>query len=108
MKILNVLIACEESQRMCVAFREFCHCAYSCDLQECSGGHKEWHIKGDCIPLLSGDCNFITEDGKKHEQHGKWDLIIAHPPLYLYEQGWCSMDVPHSGEDRPATFAACP
>lgn len=61
---MKVLVACEESQRVCTAFRERGHEAYSCDLQECSGGHPEWHIKGDVIPLLSE----------------KWDMIIAFPP----------------------------
>lgn len=50
----KVLVACEESQRVCVAFRERGHEAYSCDIQEPSGGHPEWHILGDCLPLLGG------------------------------------------------------
>lgn len=61
---LNVLIACEESQTSCLAFRQLGHNAYSCDMQPCSGGHPEWHIQGDAIRLLD-------------EQ---WDLVIAHPP----------------------------
>lgn len=51
---MRVLIACEESQRVCVAFRERGHEAYSCDIQACSGGHPEWHIQGDCLILLNG------------------------------------------------------
>lgn len=77
---MNVLVACEESQRVCMAFRERGHTAWSCDIQPCSGGHPEWHILGDCLPLLNGDCEFTTEAGGRHEQKGKWDLIIAHPP----------------------------
>lgn len=77
---MRALIACEESQRVCVAFRERGWQAFSCDVQECSGGHPEWHIKQDVIPLLNGCCSFYTEDGKKHSIVGKWDLIIAHPP----------------------------
>lgn len=77
---MNVLIACEESQRVCIAFRERGHNAYSCDLQDCSGGHPEWHIKGDVLPLLNGDCQFMTEGGQSVSIIGKWDLIIAHPP----------------------------
>lgn len=77
---MNVLVACEESQRVCIAFRERGHEAYSCDLKECSGSHPEWHICGDVIPLLNGKCKFKTEDGLTHEIKGKWDLIIAHPP----------------------------
>lgn len=61
---MKVLVACEESQEVCKAFRALGHEAYSCDIQECSGGHPEWHIKGDVIPLLAE----------------KWDMIIAHPP----------------------------
>lgn len=77
---MNVLIACEESQEVCKAFRKMGHLAFSCDLQECSGGHPEWHVKGDCIPLLNGSCIFNTMDGLSHSIDGKWDLIIAHPP----------------------------
>ena len=60
---MNVLIACEESQRVCIAFRNKGHNAFSCDLQPCSGGHPEWHILGDVLPLLNGYCGFTTEDG---------------------------------------------
>ena len=77
---MNVLIACEESQEVCKAFREKGHRAFSCDLQECSGGHPEWHIQGDVLPLLNGNCEFWTADGKRHTQQEQWDLIIAHPP----------------------------
>ena len=51
---MKVLVACEESQRVCKAFREKGHEAYSCDIVECSGGHPEWHIKQDVLPLLNG------------------------------------------------------
>ena len=77
---MKVLVACEESQRVCKAFREKGHEAYSCDIQECSGGHPEWHIQQDVLPLLNGNCEFKTVDGAKHQIVGKWDLIIAHPP----------------------------
>lgn len=77
---MNVLIACEESQEVCKAFRERGHRAFSCDIQPCSGGHSEWHIQGDALPLLNGNCSFFTADGAFHEQGGRWDLIIAHPP----------------------------
>ena len=69
---MRVLVACEESQAVYKAFRELGHEAYSCDIQECSGGHPEWHIQGDVLPLLKE----------------KWDLIIAHPPCtYLSKAG---------------------
>lgn len=77
---MNILIACEESQRECLAFRAKGHRAFSCDLQECSGGHPSYHIVGDVLPLLNGDCDFQTQDGLFHIQVGRWDLIIAHPP----------------------------
>ena len=69
---MKVLIACEESQRVCTAFREKGHEAYSCDIEPCSGGHPEWHIQDDVL---------------KHLDKG-WDLIIAHPPCtYLSNAG---------------------
>lgn len=77
---MNVLVACEESQRVCTAFREKGHRAFSCDIIDESGGHPEWHIKADVLPLLNGDCSFTTKDGKTHTVSGKWDLLIAHPP----------------------------
>lgn len=77
---MKVLIACEESQRVCTEFRKLGHSAYSCDIQECSGGHPEWHILGDVLPLLNGHCMFETQDGVAHIVLSKWDMIIAHPP----------------------------
>ena len=69
---MKVLVACEESQRVCKAFRERGHEAYSCDILPCSGGHTEWHIQDDVLNHL--------DDG--------WDLIIAHPPCtYLSNAG---------------------
>lgn len=77
---MNVLVACEESQRVCIAFRERGHNAFSCDILPCSGGHPEWHIMQDVIPLLNGRCSFMTMDGIEHSIGWKWDMIIAHPP----------------------------
>lgn len=54
---MNVLIACEESQRVCMAFRERGHNAFSCDIQEPSGGHPEWHILGDALKAIQGGAN---------------------------------------------------
>lgn len=85
---MNVLIACEESQTVCKAFRERGHRAFSCDIQECSGGHPEWHIIGDCLRVMGGDCFFQTQDMKQHSIDGLWDIIIAHPPCtYLTVSG---------------------
>ena len=95
---MKVLVACEESQAVCKAFREKGHLAFSCDIQECSGGHPEWHIQGDVIPLLNGNCDFTTMDGTYHLIQGKWDLIIAHPPCtYLSNAGACRL-YPRKGE----------
>ena len=104
---MKVLVACEESQRVCMAFREKGHTAFSCDLQPCSGGHPEWHIQGDVLEILSPKEHpqaagtwhggydrysalgimFATCDRKAHWIE-KWDLIIAHPPCtYLSNAG---------------------
>lgn len=77
---MKVLIACEESQTVCKAFRDKGHEAYSCDIIEPSGGHPEWHIKGDVLPLLNGECTFRTLDAHIHTITGQWDMIIAFPP----------------------------
>ena len=84
---MKVLVACEESQAVCIAFRELGHEAYSCDLQECSGGHPEWHIRADALELLKL----------------KWDLIIAHPPCtYLSKAGWNRLRI--NGEIQQPRF----
>ena len=77
---MKVLVACEESQTVCKAFRELGHEAYSCDIIECSGGHPEWHIIGNVLPLLNGNCKFKTMDDNEHSVDGRWDMIIAFPP----------------------------
>lgn len=83
---MKVLIACEESQTVCKAFRAKGHEAYSCDIIEPSGGHPEWHILGDAIEVLKGGV-ITTMDGVEHDV-GKWDLLIAHPPCtYLTVTG---------------------
>ena len=77
---MRVLVACEESQEVTKVCREHGIEAYSCDLLECSGGHPEWHIQGDVIPLLDGCCEFRTMDGIAHQIDNRWDAIIAFPP----------------------------
>lgn len=77
---MKVLIACEESQTVCKAFRGRGHEAYSCDIQEPSGGHPEWHIQGDALQSI---------------ESRQWDLIIAHPPCtYITVTGnrWYNVD----------------
>lgn len=84
---MRVLVVCEESQAVCKAFREKGHEAYSCDIIDCSGGHPEWHIKGDVLnilnptPLISSERGIVfnTVDGLIHDVE-KWDMIIAFPP----------------------------
>jgi hypothetical protein len=61
---MRVLVGCEESQAVCKAFRNRGHEAFSCDIQDCSGGFPEWHIKGDLLEVINDT----------------WDLMIAHPP----------------------------
>ena len=84
---MKVLVACEESQRVCQAFRDKGHEAYSCDIVKCSGGHPEWHIQSDVLKILNpyelpfggSVIEFRTMDGTDYVIE-KWDLIIAHPP----------------------------
>lgn len=79
---MRVLVACEESQEVCKAFRGKGHEAYSCDVQDCSGGHPEWHLKVDALELLKM----------------RWDLIIAHPPCtYMTNAGAVRMRVGGGG-----------
>ena len=69
---MKILVACEESQRVCIELRKLGHEAFSCDILPCSGGHPEWHLQQDVIPLLNE----------------KWDMIIAFPPCtYLSNAG---------------------
>lgn len=101
---MRVLVACEESQEVCKAFRAKGHEAYSCDIQDCSGGHPEWHIKGDCLPLLNGNCEFVTCGGGR-TTIDKWDLIIAHPPcteLCSSGQRWFTEGVKNYNLQRKA------
>ena len=112
---MKVLVACEESQAVCKAFRELGHEAYSCDIIECSGGHPEWHIKGDAISVLYGykgaNTVFETQDGKIHFLPKLWDLVIAHPPCtYLTPAG--AANIPKHPEriilgERAADFFMC-
>lgn len=95
----RALVACEESQAVCIELRRLSWEAYSCDIQECSGNHPEWHIMQDVIPLVNGDCAFKTCDGKEHAVSGKWDMIIAFPPCtYLTVTGNRWFNVERYGE----------
>lgn len=97
---MRVLVACEESQRVCIAFREKGHEAFSCDIVECSGNHPEWHVQGDVIPLLNGNCTFRTSDSHTHT-HTKWPVgsyrcpstmhlpLIGKQPAHVAENQFC-------------------
>jgi hypothetical protein len=77
---MRILVACEESQAVTIAFRDRGHEAFSCDLQECSGGYPEWHYQGSVFDIIN--------DG--------WDMMIAHPPctyLTLTGNRWFNIDV---------------
>ena len=77
---MKILVACEESQAVTKELRALGHEAYSCDIIDQSGGHPEWHIMQDVLPLLGGRCSFTTTDGSTHAVTGKWDMLIAFPP----------------------------
>lgn len=96
---MRILVACEESQAVTKELRCLGHEAYSCDIIECSGGHPEWHIRQDVLPLLNGFCEFNTDDGAEHSIDGKWDMIIAFPPCtYLTVTGNRWFNVERYGE----------
>lgn len=90
---MKILVACEESQAVTIELRRLGHEAYSCDIIDQSGGHPEWHIKGDVLPLLNPSIiplktdgwglrgiSFHTVDGKEHTILNRWDMIVAFPP----------------------------
>lgn len=86
---MRILVACEESQAVSLELRRLGHDAYSCDILECSGGHPEWHLQQDVIPLLVE----------------KWDMIIAFPPCtYLSNAGACRL-YPRKGVIDAERFA---
>lgn len=108
---MKILVACEESQAVTIELRRLGHEAYSCDIIECSGGHPEWHIQGDVLPLLNGASDdfccridFYTQNGDWHELPWKWDMIIAFPPCtYLSNAGACRL-YPKKGQLDPERF----
>lgn len=108
---MKVLVACEESQAVTIELRKLGHEAFSCDIIECSGGHPEWHIRQDVLPILNPhpivtppDPNwqgigFYTDDGVWHYIEDKWDMIIAFPPCtYLTLTGNRWFNVERYGE----------
>lgn len=86
-RVFNVLVACEESQRVCTEFRKLGINAYSCDILPCSGGHPEWHFKQDVLEVIKNKGG-VLETGKEEYIEGDWDLMVAHPPCtYLAVSG---------------------
>ena len=102
---MYVLVACEESQRVCKAFRDKGHIAFSCDIDDASGGYPEWHIKQDVIPLLNGFCEFDTCDGTHHVVNQKWDMIIAFPPCTYLTVAGAARLYPTKGVLDPERYA---
>lgn len=98
---MNILIACEESQAVCIECRKLGHNAFSCDIEPCSGGHPEWHIQQDVSSIINGHISycgydvykapfpiFRTQDGNYHDLPRRWDMILAFPPCtYLSNAG---------------------
>lgn len=112
---MRVLVACEESQVVCKAFRRLGHEAFSCDVIECSGGHPEWHIKDNVLPILNGRCEFTTMDGNLHTLETRWDMIIAFVPCtktsnagarHLYKGGLLNIPRYYEGLCGKALFLA--
>lgn len=85
----RVLVACEESQVVCTAFRARGFDAWSCDLEDCSGGHPEWHLKCDALTVL--------DQG--------WDLLIAHPPCTYMSKAGARWMYPKAGQLSPERYA---
>lgn len=102
---MKVLVACEESQRVCTELRKLGHEAYSCDIQEPSGGHPEWHALGDVLEILNwkdhgnncGGIWFKTMDEQFHTID-KWDMIIAHPPCTYLSNAGAARLYPRKGQ----------
>lgn len=87
----NILCACEESQAICLAFRNLGFNAFSCDLQECSGGHPEYHFQSDCFDVIENKGG-VTMTGE-HIYVDKWDLVTSNPPctyLTRVSQRYCN------------------
>lgn len=78
-KVLNILIACEESQTVCKEFRRLGHNAFSCDILKCSGGHPEWHFNCNVLEIIKNKGGKL-QSGETVYIDGNWDLMVAHPP----------------------------
>jgi site-specific DNA-cytosine methylase len=96
---MNCLVACEESQAVTIELRKLGHTAFSCDIQDCSGGYPEYHYKGDCLDIIDGCVSFKTCDGFTHKISDSFDLVICHPPCtYLSNAGIRHFNVDKYGD----------
>ena len=96
---MRVLVACEESQAVCKEFRRLGHEAFSCDTQECSGGHHEWHIQDDVRNVLRHD----TVIRSRHD----WDMVIAFPPctdLAVSGARWFPQKIADGSQEKSIQF----
>lgn len=96
-KKLPVLVACEESQVVCLEFRKLGIESFSCDLVSCSGSYPEYHILCDVLEVLNGHCFFKTMDNKIHHVD-EWGLIIAHPPCTYLSKASARFLYPKAGQ----------
>lgn len=107
---MKILVACEESQAVCIELRALWHEAYSCDILPCSWWHPEWHIQGDVLKtILPSDwgywqkqcVNFVTQDDTYHilDENG-WDMMIAFPPCTYLTNAWmCNLTRKNSDDE---------
>jgi hypothetical protein len=86
---MKILLACEQSQAVCKEFRVLGHEAYSCDILDCSGGHPEWHIKGDVLEVINSGCFPLGNDFIHDEVIiYNWDAMICFPEcIYVCSSG---------------------
>lgn len=101
---MKILVACEESQAVTIEMRKLGHEAFSCDIQECSGGHPEWHIRWDAESLVNGNCSFMTCDGTLHKLGQRWDMLIAHPSCQYLSNAGAAHLYPRKGELNKARY----
>ena len=75
---MKILLGCEESQSVCIEFRKLGFESYSCDLQECSGNHPEWHFQEDIFKVIAG--GHLETQSKEIVVIDKWDMMVCFPP----------------------------
>lgn len=80
---INVIIACEESQTVCTAFRRLGYNAFSCDIVPTRGSYPCYHIIQDAAQVVNGNNTYVCQDGSIFSLDGNWDLVIAHPPCTM-------------------------